>query len=356
MAREELRIGTWRLGGAESFGIIRQLAPLPDGGVAVLDGMAEEIRVFGAAGEYERTFGGRGAGPGELRGAQGVLLGPDGLLRVPEMGNARMSFFDPDSGFVASRRFRLYTTSSRGPWRAAQDENGRTLVWSSGPYRGGNWEMVRVYDRDLVQVDSVPYLDYTNRRPGDGAGAWLVTMPNGMIRPMTIPFNPRKHFVLDPSGEIWSSAPDETRARVIRWQPAGDTTLILEIARPPVLVTGAERDSVIATVRERFAGMPSPPRVDFGRIPRVKPTIHGLSLDEQRRLWVRVTEPTADSAVYDVFGADGRHVETILVPAAVDPDIPPIARDGVLWLVVRDETDVQYVVRARLTDVPSEKG
>lgn len=353
IAEEEIRIGTRSIGGPISFGRIRQLAALPDGRIAVLDGMAEELRIFSPDGNHERTFGGSGAGPGELKGAQGVLLGPDGLLRVPEQGNARISFFHADSGFVDSRHLYLYTTAGSGPWRATQDASGKTLVWSSGRYKGGLWLMIRVYDENMVQVDSIPHYDYTNRNPRTEPGFWPMTLPNGMRSGLGIPYYGREEQVLAPTGEIWSSPGGNTGMKVTRWQPGGDTTLIVESRRPLRPVTEAERDSVVEAIEQRLVSWPARPRLDYGQIPETKPPLYDLALDDRARLWVRVTAPEEDTTVYDVFGTDGSHAETVLVPARVDPDIPPLVEGDLIWSVVRDETDVQYVIRARLKDAPS---
>lgn len=349
-ASEELRIGTRSIGGPASFGMIRQIAPLPDGGVAVLDGMAEEVRVFGADGEHEATFGGPGAGPGELRGAQGLLRGPDGLLRVPEKGNARMSYFHPDSGFVDSHRFYVYTTAGSGPWRAAMDSVGRTAVWSSGAYRGGFWTMVRIYDEEMVQIDSIPYHDYTNDRAGreDPEGGWPITAPNGMRGVIPVPFYPREEFVIDPTGQMWTTESGISRLEVRRWEPAGDTVLVVASRRQPDPVTDAMRDSVIAALEARFSAWPTPPRLGYSRIPHAEPPTYGLSLDNLGRLWVRLSSPESDTTAYDVFDRSGRHVETVVIHARVDEDVPPTLAGDTLWAVVRDEVDVQYIVRARL--------
>lgn len=351
IAREDLRIGSRSIGGPESFGLVRQLAPLPSGGVAVLDGMAQEIRIFGADGDHKNTFGGPGGGPGELEGAQGLLLGPDSLLRVPEKGNARMSYFHPDSGFVDSHRFYVYTTASRGPWRAAMDSTGRTAVWSSGVYRGGFWIVIRIYDEELTQVDSIPYYNYTNDSPADREdpeGGWPITYPNGMRSVIPYPFYPREEFAVDPTGQMWTTESGDSRLKVQRWQPAGDTLLVVESRRQPNRVTDAMKDSVMAQLEAGFSRWPNPPELDYSKIPDEEPPTYGLSLDNQGRLWVRLSHPESDTTAYDVFDRSGRHVETVVIHARVDEDVPPTLAGDTLWAVVRDEVDVQYIVRARL--------
>lgn len=358
VGEETLRIGTVEGGRATSFGMIRQLAVLPDGRIAVADGQAQEVRLFGADGRHLRTFGGAGAGPGELRGLQGVHVGPDGMLRVPEQANARLTVFDPDSGFVMTYPLRLYSYGFRGPWAAAVDSSGRTLVASSGQYGEGRfWNMVRVYDQTMNQVDSIPYHEYTDvaRRAtaegGDDAfpGTWRIALGSGSWTWAGVPFYSQAHQVLAPTGEFWSSEEGQLGLEVARWASSGDTSLILTSHRKPEPVTAAERDSAMAELRERLAERVSTPlKLDASRVPATKPPLYGLSLDDAGRLWVRLTESSA-STVYDVFARDGRHAETVRLSFRVDPFVPPVVRGDTLWAIIRDDMDVQYVVRAALT-------
>lgn len=349
-AEEELRVGTVEDVGPESFGMVRSVAVLPDGRFAVADGQAEEVRLFGPEGQHLRTFGGRGAGPGELEGMQGVHLDHEGMLRVAEQGNARLSVFHPDSGYVTSYPLQLHSFFFAGPWPAAVDSAGRTLVASSGQYGEGRfWRMLRVYDAAMNQVDSIPYEDYTDESESDHPGGWRISLGNNAWTWAQVPFYSFAREVPAPTGEFWSSAEGTEHLEVARWRPPGDTSLAFTSERQPDPATPAERDSAMTALREGLAErIPSPPRLDASRVPATKPPLYGLALDDRSRLWVRLTEPTVDSTVYDVFDRDGIYAETVRLPFRVDRYIPPVVRGDIVWTVVTDEMDVQYVVRARL--------
>lgn len=351
VAEEELRVGAVEGGGEASFGLIRSIAVLSDGRFAVADRQAEEVRVFDGDGRHLRTFGGEGGGPGELKGMQGVFVDHQGLLRVAEQGNARLSVFDPDAGFVTSFPLRVFRFGSRGPWQAAIDSAGRTQVASAGRFgEGRDWYMLRVYDPAMVQLDSIPYYDYTDDfEKEDPRGAWRVALGTNAFTWAQVPFFAVPMQVLGPTGEFWSSREGATQLEVARWTPPGDTSLVLLSHREPQPVTHAERDSAMAALVEGFARrMSAPPKLDPSRVPATKSPLHGLSLDDRGRLWVRLTDAAADTTVFDVFDRDGRHAETVAMPFRVDAWIPPVLRGDALWAVVTDEMDVQYVVRARL--------
>lgn len=355
LADEELRIGDVEGGGPALFGRIRTIAVLEDGRIAVADALAEEVRLFDHDGKYLRTFGGRGGGPGELQGMQGVYLDPDGLLRVPEQENARLSVFNPDTGFVRSYPLYLFSYSFQGPWKAAFDSAGRTLLASAGRLGEGRyWNMLRIYDEDMLQIDSVPYYDYTDDGSREHPGVWRIALGGGRLH-VGVPFYPMPHETLSPTGEFWTSSDGAQELEVARWTPPGDTTLLIVSRRPATKVTDAERDSAMAEITGRLEGqIPSDARLDASKIPPFKPPVQGLSLDDRGRLWARLSGPGAEPTVYDIFNQDGTHAETVSLPFSVDVSIPPITRGDELWAVVTDEFGVQYVVRARMRSVKNE--
>ena len=118
----ELRIGAVEEDGPENFGTIKGITVDEQGRIAVLDAQAQELRIFGVDGKHQRTFGGKGGGPGELDDANGLLLGKDGLLRVNDPSNARLSFFHPDTGFAGS--IPLNVSAFGWIWTAVLDSAG----------------------------------------------------------------------------------------------------------------------------------------------------------------------------------------------------------------------------------------
>lgn len=353
VGEEEFRIGVVEGGGPTSFGRIRSIAVLPDGRFAVADAQAEEVRLFSSGGEYQRTFGGEGQGPGELKGMQGVYV-HDGMLRVAEQENARLSVFHPDTGFSKTYPLRLFSYGFRGPWAAAVDSTGRTFVESSGQYGEGRyWHMVRVYDTAMNQLDSIPYEEYTgNSQMDEVPGAWRVQLGSNAWTWAQVPFYARPHQLLTPSGEFWSTTGGSPKLEVTFWTPAGDTSLVFTSLRIPDPVNRAERDSAMSALEESFAERTgNRPGLDPSRVPAEKPTAYGLFLDDRGRLWVRLTEPSAETTDYDVFRSDGHQAETIRMPFRVDAWVPPVVRGDTVWAVVTDEMDVQYVVRARINAV-----
>jgi hypothetical protein len=103
-AQRVLRVGEEE---GVSFGRISGVAAAPDGRFFVLDHAESRVHVFSPAGKLERTFGRRGAGPGELSAyAMNVFFSRGQLLVVDPM-NRRLNVFGLDGTFVRSRQLEM---------------------------------------------------------------------------------------------------------------------------------------------------------------------------------------------------------------------------------------------------------
>ena len=224
----------------------------PGGGFAVLESQAQEIRVFGADGSYVATYGGQGDGPGEFVDATGLMLDPQGRIWASDPRGARMSVFDPAEGFVESFRYRYLV---RGYiWEGTMTDRGQILKPSmSGDDYGRS--LLRVYDSTMSQIDSVFLVEEDDAEeedydPEDSPGAFYFETPGGGYGLFGIPYYPSGTTHIDRNGEIWTGMMSDPGYRIGKSVPGGDTILIVVTARPPVPVTAAERDSVIAQIRE----------------------------------------------------------------------------------------------------------
>ncbi len=124
-AKEIFRIGRGQGEGPDVFGRIDVLAVDPRGNVYLVDGLANEIRVFGANGEHRRSFGREGEGPGELEGVRGVAFHPDGTVwvwdhslqrfRVPFEGGRGWTLEPDGSGwFTDGHAYRILRREANG--------------------------------------------------------------------------------------------------------------------------------------------------------------------------------------------------------------------------------------------------
>ncbi|WP_419943059.1 6-bladed beta-propeller [Candidatus Palauibacter sp.] len=228
---EELRLGTVEGVGPDAFAYLKGLVVLDDGRFAVLDSQAQELRVFGPDGGHVATHGRKGEGPGEFADANGLMLDPQGRIWVPDMRNGRMSVFDPEEGFLQS--FPFADANFNWIWNGAMG-NG-SLIYRPSWASGGVRRLLRIYDLTMTLVDSLPL---PSDRPQDEEydpesqpGAFYQESGGGYMM-YSIPFYPHEVSYFDPRGAVWSTRKGDPEYRIKRWQPGGDTTLLVETRRP----------------------------------------------------------------------------------------------------------------------------
>ena len=79
-------VGTLDGTGPDLLGLITAAAGDADGNVYILDGMAEEVLVFDATGDFLHRVGGKGEGPEEFLNVRDLVRLPDGRLVVGQSG------------------------------------------------------------------------------------------------------------------------------------------------------------------------------------------------------------------------------------------------------------------------------
>ena len=338
----EVQIGSVEGGGPDSFGTIKGMVVLPDERIAVLDAQAQELRIFTADGKHQRTFGRKGAGPGEMSDANGLLLGSDGVIRVNDPDNARLSFFHPDSGFRSS--VRLDVKLFGWTWRAVMDtadyiwENGIVMSADSSRY------VLKGYQPDGAWTDTILLKQRLTSGPNPGVYTW----ERGTSRTMsTVPFWPSPVETKDPRRAYWRKPSNENDYRIARTTFSGDTTLVFESKRSALPVESSVRDSIIESLR-KGAGK----ELDWSQIPHERPIVTQLFVAQNGDVWVRVTSEPG-TATFNVFGSDGRYKGTAVAPWRFSSFIEPVVRGERFWAVILDEFDVSHVVRGQLVPFAS---
>ena len=109
----------WRRGGEDDeilFGTIAEFLHDDDGNIYLLDGQLSEIQVFDRGGEWLRTVGRQGEGPGEFQNGADMFWGPGGQIGVVQAWPGKVVMITPEG------------------------DPGRTFAL---PYRdGGGWQSV----------------------------------------------------------------------------------------------------------------------------------------------------------------------------------------------------------------------
>jgi hypothetical protein len=89
----------WRRGEEDDdifFGLPAQVLEDDEGNVYVLDSQVSEIVIFSSDGEYLRTIGREGEGPGEFRGSNDMFMRSDGVIGVVMVFPGKVVQLNPD--------------------------------------------------------------------------------------------------------------------------------------------------------------------------------------------------------------------------------------------------------------------
>jgi hypothetical protein len=333
---EELRIGRIEGEGPDLFGRISSLAVDRGGRIWILEGQAQELRVFSAGGEYIRTVGRRGGGPGEYSRAVRIDLAPNGNLWVMDPQNNRLSVIDTAGQYLEGKSvpggFLML------PWPGGFDEAGR--YYSIAPRMAPSFGTVMVrYDASFVPTDSLDRpSDPTDRDKFEIRRDGLVRVAAG------VPFQGFLTWRLSPAGTIWALITDQYR--LFELDAAGDTLRTITRAHTPLPVTAADREKAREDLKW-FTDQGG--QADWSKIPSTKPRAHNFFFDDEGNLWVAVLSASGEVGwEFDVFDPEGRYLGVVELPFRLPRGEAPIFREGLLYGVTQDELEVQYVVVARV--------
>ncbi len=339
--------------GADPYSLygVRDIDRLADGSWVVTNGGTEEIRVFDAEGEFSRTIGRSGEGPGEFVSlSQTWVLGGDSVAAW-DSRQRRMTVFGP-SGDV-SRTFGFTTIEGGlinpigplpdGRWVVRERDSGTIST-------GGTGRGYPVIPEDRFAITDPFGVSATVFTTLDGPMSWVVESASFAMTRDRIPFQAGTGLTLLGDrivGGVRSGSDigvwDTEGAPLARWR-------LLSEAQP---VTDADWDAELEHEIDGMVVSGAAPPIDFEEMAREfygqvqRPTTWPRRFNElpavNGDLWTGEYLPlslTDSSRRWHVYSRDG------LLERAVD--LPP--GFSLLWAgedrvagVVEDEFEVEYV-------------
>ncbi|MDP2957642.1 MAG: hypothetical protein Q8N53_14545 [Longimicrobiales bacterium] len=349
-----LRIGSIDGRREEQFGTISDVKPLRDGGVAVLDGQAAEIRLFDSDGAYRMSLGSKGQGPGELQSPTvlAVLLGD--TLAVYDSRPRRITRFGPDGAL--GRITTLEDTRSQIPV-ASFLPDGRLVLQARWLHPDGgvppkeeptfvrDTVVVMLFSTDGSLQDTIDILPSREAIQSIQVGDGSVS-----VFKRTAAFGRTNVFAGHPDG-IWSSANDRFELRL---RELGSGRLI-RIVRAPGLEEPITEEFARAIQDRAVAEAETPDELRWAEAwyalsprPETKPAYDRVVVDDQARVWVRTWSAPEPATRWWVFDGSGDLLGSVDVPRGMTLTA---VRCGWAWGIEHAECDVGYVVRYTLRGV-----
>ena len=328
------------------------IARLMDGW-AVLDADANAVRQFDRSGEYLRTVGRGGQGPGELSRPLQVFALPEDSILVWDAGRPGYSVFSPDGAPVAAQRVALDDAETPGEARIMS--GGRYLVLVSYPspmsvlQEGEGLHRVpvtlRVMDRQERTVETIGVFPGIETVVLSVRGQPLVA---SAAFPRTLQFG-----VLDERLVVGTTETLEVRVL------AADGALE-EIFRAPsgeLAFTEADREWYGTHRRQSARSEAERAMVDefltTMTFPDQLPAFSSMLVSDSGDIWLRTgrhVPPSGIGPTWSVMGADGAFRGEITMPPGFDPLLISSGEVAGVW---RDQTDVPFVRVYRLTGAVS---
>jgi hypothetical protein len=360
---EELRIGTVEGDQNLMFGTVGMIAVDSEGNLYVMDSQAQRVQVFSADGEYLRTIGGPGAGPGELgRGVAFCLMAAGDILTIPDLANQRINRFAPDGEALPSSPL-SFDNGIPALFRATDD--GRIVYQIRPMPMPGQTTPPDSMDTILVlNPDGTPGDTIMRFKSGE-----TVTMRGGAPR-ITI-YSPEPAWDVTNDERVLFGVSDSYRFGIYsNGEP--ERIITKPFKRQPV--TENDQQAAISFIEQTAIAQGAPPQaleqlrsiISFGES---MPAFSAILSGPQETIWVQHIQSAGDlseeeladfdiiqdagAPEWDVFDADGRYLGIVTMP----PRFTPRGFHGDrMYGVWRDELDVQYVTRMRIVGIPGMEG
>ncbi len=349
-AEPMLEIGTFEGDSLYQLYRVAGARRLADGRIVVANAGSGEVRVYGADGRYQRTWGREGGGPGEFLDMTLVgAMGSDTLV-VLDNQNRRISFIHPDDGFLGSVPVDEEVVGF--PVAHGLFDDGALVVGGGPPrivpgdLRNGTRRFpanFRSYQRDgSLATDFGEYPGYELFmwvREGGGTGSMGASL---------LPF-PRTTVAAVAADLLYLGTQDSYEIRA--YDPSGSLRSIIRLDQELRPLTSSD---VAAYLEAQLENIDDPGRqarrrreIEGMSIGETMPAYGGMTADAIGHLWVLEYGSPQDAApVYTVFDPEGKLVGRLPMPDRFT--VIEIGSDYVLGRYT-DELDVEYVRLYRLS-------
>jgi hypothetical protein len=348
------------------FGRISTVLGMPNGGLLVHDGQAEEVRLFGADGQFIRRVGGKGGGPGEFGHLNGITRLSNGDLIFWDANGNRLNRYRADGEFLGTWRMPFTGWFTQNALHSDMRDfvHAWALIERDSVSSGENnrFGFIRM-DTSGAVLDTAPF-------PRWQASPSYLTAQSPDGRSMTrssIPWTPGDYHRLARDGGLVSGAGNPY---VIYVLPRVGKPTRIEREFTPIPVSSTEASERRAVIERMMKRLNPSWNWSGASIPASKPAYQNFDVGEDGRIWVRVYtagEPipedelpparpgpdglvpprvtTREPIVYDVFAPAGRLLGRVALPPGTRIYR---TRGNQAWGVRQDEMDVEYAVRFRI--------
>ena len=352
---EELKIGRADGDPNYQFGAIAGVEAGSDGSIYVLDQQATAVRVYDANGQFLRSMGRAGSGPGELSLVVTGLIVRNDTIIVADMGQQRLTQYQSDGTPIGSFPILI--------------AEGLPMRWSVGPQGVIQQSRIGMMPTGAGAGGTDPKDLLLVRNAAGTLMDTLLTMPVGQTfsasqNSMAIRlFEPEPIWEVGQDGSLWFGMNSEYS--VNGYSSTGELQRIVRREGERKPVTDTDKAAFIEMLKALFQQQGVPPQAVDQVLQGVSfadhyPTYARILVGPESTLWLQQVVTAEDakaaggefniqdtgSARWDVYNAEGHYLGVVTLPQRFQPT--RVAGDK-MYGVWRDELDVQHAMRIRVT-------
>lgn len=308
----------WRVGGYDDedvlFGVITDIIADRDGNFYMLDSQLNEVQVYAPDGEYLRTIGREGEGPGEFRAAFNLLLLPNGNIGVLQAFPSKIIGLTPDGN--PADDFQL---------PKGEDEVGFKVLFMA---RNAGDQLAVVYgfnqpsETGFVQKSVLSLFgpDGSNERPLFDQSSEMNAADPKITETEWDTF--RNRWTSGPDGRVYSAV-DFGEYKINVWGSDGKLRHVINRDYPPHERSKAESERILEIYKGFTRQIPIP-NIQYEIEPNWNP-IQAVQARDDGSLWVQTSRggpsglPEGEIGGYDIFNKDGKLERQVILKGQGNP-------------------------------------
>lgn len=273
----------------KSFSQLSSFVVDDDGTIYALDFKEQKIKVYDADGQFLRSFGEKGQGPGELQLSAGIFLAPENRLAVNDAQARKIVYFTKQGKYIehVSYATRLQLIS--------------LIMDSEGNFIGRELKLegqemffeIAKFDSRLEPLFSLDKIGFPIPIPGSGNKINLMDATS--------------IYQLDSAGNIYYGRNRDYEINI--YTPGGKLVKSIRKDFKPQKITEEDKEEILSRMDSvNTAGVVN--MREMFEFPKMFPPFQLFTVDEDGRIIVRTWEKgkEKDEFVHDIFDAEGRFI------------------------------------------------
>lgn len=313
---EEISIGEVEGREEYMFADAKDLAVGDEEKIFVVDAIEGHVKVFDWEGDFLKTIGKKGQGPGEMQSPQEIQITSQKEIMIRDLQADRMAFFTLEGKFLQN----VSTAGIRNLSGPTIDSKGNVIGTFSIPGDSFRTELGK-FDPQLESIFTIDNVE-------------LFKLP------VMKAFFPQHYWAITENDEIFWGISTEYKIHLID----SEGTHLKEITKEYIPVEITEEDKK-ERLKFLFGGEIIPEGVKL-EWPEHHWAFINISLDESGRIFLQTFEKTPDDKdyYYDVFDPEGKYISKVALPAK-----PEVWKNSKLYTIEEDEDGYQFVKRYKVT-------